>query len=360
MNLFNKMERQFKKQADNIAPDLKQQVKDELFQQGSESQAYGTSSVKVATKRNVWLIAGIFIAILIVMIPIILIQNRQTASSYSDNYLRVDINPSFEIISDENNMVKTVKPLNKEASIVIYGMNLTGLSTSQALDAIVKTTVKLGYLDKDFGAVKLVAVCADTSKEKVFIESVTPPQSITFPPTWLNESMNETSANQFDVSLGKFELMLEASQKSGETLEKLSKMTPNELTKIIKDYQDDELKRFDDELNSAYEKTDLSILNQTLKEIERRNNKIIEKIEDLLELVEDGEDNEQSVLRAISRFNILYPQFKFETDKFDIDEIEEHFESIIEQLEEEIDQAEERVEDALDGIKNIWKDMFEF
>ena len=59
----------------------------------------------------------------------------------------LDINPSYELIIDEEKTVIAVTALNEDASIVLYGESLVGKSLEEATEVIINLTVEYGYQD---------------------------------------------------------------------------------------------------------------------------------------------------------------------------------------------------------------------
>ena len=84
----------------------------------------------------------------------------------SDTFVSININPSFGITADANDKVTSVTALNEDAAVVLYGMNLVGMSVSDAADRIVTESAKLGYLDTtSTGSMSFLAVNENGKKE---------------------------------------------------------------------------------------------------------------------------------------------------------------------------------------------------
>jgi hypothetical protein len=70
-------------------------------------------------------------------------RNYQT----QDVYLTLDINPSIEIIVNENGKVLHVNPLNEDAELLLLDLNLRGLDIEDVIDIIIEEAIKLGFID---------------------------------------------------------------------------------------------------------------------------------------------------------------------------------------------------------------------
>ncbi len=59
----------------------------------------------------------------------------------------IDVNPSFELIVDEENKVVSVTALNDDASVLLYGEMIVGKDVEDATEAIINLTIEAGYID---------------------------------------------------------------------------------------------------------------------------------------------------------------------------------------------------------------------
>lgn len=63
-------------------------------------------------------------------------------------YLAIDINPSVELLV-RGDRVASVKAGNRDASVLLSGEELTGLTVSEATEKIVALAERLGYLTEE-------------------------------------------------------------------------------------------------------------------------------------------------------------------------------------------------------------------
>ncbi|MBO5374255.1 MAG: hypothetical protein J6A54_02245 [Clostridia bacterium] len=75
-------------------------------------------------------------------------------------YLAIDINPSIELVL-ENGKVKGVNACNDDASVLLSGEDLSGLTADEATEKIVALAEELGYLNDENTGVKITATADD-------------------------------------------------------------------------------------------------------------------------------------------------------------------------------------------------------
>ena len=75
-------------------------------------------------------------------------------------FLAIDINPSIEIVL-EDGLVKSVNACNDDASVLLSGENLIGLTSDEATEKIVALAEELGYLNDDNNGVKITVTADD-------------------------------------------------------------------------------------------------------------------------------------------------------------------------------------------------------
>ena len=65
------------------------------------------------------------------------------------SYVAIDINPSLELVVNENDVVVSVSALNEDAEIVLSGEDIEGLDIEKATEKIVALCEELGYLNDE-------------------------------------------------------------------------------------------------------------------------------------------------------------------------------------------------------------------
>ena len=86
-------------------------------------------------------------------------ETKQVATSY----VSMDINPSVELVLDQNNNVISYSCENEDALLMLYGENIIGLNVDKASQKIIDLAIEFGYLTEDNCGVQ-VNVASDNSK----------------------------------------------------------------------------------------------------------------------------------------------------------------------------------------------------
>ena len=63
-------------------------------------------------------------------------------------YVVIDINPSIEIVTNEDGKVLRVTALNEDAQVLLVDVDLKGKTFEEAVDAIIELAKELGYIDQ--------------------------------------------------------------------------------------------------------------------------------------------------------------------------------------------------------------------
>ena len=82
------------------------------------------------------------------MMSFFLIGCKKKSEEQSLSRVTVDINPSIELIIDEENKVVSVTALNDDGNIIIVGETFIGKTSEEAVALIVSIATETGYLVK--------------------------------------------------------------------------------------------------------------------------------------------------------------------------------------------------------------------
>ena len=145
----------------------------------------------------------------------------------------IDVNPSIEISADKNDKVVKVAAINSDAEKILDGMNLKNVDLNIAINAVIGSMAKNGYLNN--GKI-LVTVLNDNPQKAQTIRNEVM--------TDINASLKENSSNaeaekfakENGISVGKAIFILNLSAKDN-TLDtkSLSNMSLKEIAQIVKD-----------------------------------------------------------------------------------------------------------------------------
>lgn len=66
---------------------------------------------------------------------------------HNAHYIKLEVNPKIEFITDRNNIVTSIMPLNEEAYELLIQENFTGLSIEEATEKFIDLCTKANYID---------------------------------------------------------------------------------------------------------------------------------------------------------------------------------------------------------------------
>ena len=82
----------------------------------------------------------------------------------------IDVNPSIELSVNRNEKVLQANPLNEDAETILDDMNLKNVDLDIAVNALIGSMVRNGYLDELDNAI-LVTVSNENEKKGIIIAS---------------------------------------------------------------------------------------------------------------------------------------------------------------------------------------------
>lgn len=184
--------------------------------------------------------AAALAACLILVLGIRVFWNNQI-----DSTIDIDVNPSVEIQTNRRNQVMDVKALNKDGEIILADMNLQNVELNTAVNALIGSMVRKGYITEVNNSILVSVENKDTKKADEICQSIVGDirqvldqknikgviynQEITS-----NEEISKL-ARQYNISHGKAAFLLKLSEKDPELkLEEAAKMTMQELARLIK------------------------------------------------------------------------------------------------------------------------------
>lgn len=170
------------------------------------------------------------------------------------SFISIDVNPSFEITTNKKEKVLNIKALNKDAVKVIEDMDLKGIQLNVAVNAIIGSMVKNGYVTKQNNTILVSVINNDAKKlqeiQTTIIDDISNSlKSSQIQPVIYNQNIQQSqseiknlehSAGQHHISVGKF-MFIEELIKRDSTLSPdiLSQMSLDELTNLIEEKQID-------------------------------------------------------------------------------------------------------------------------
>ena len=376
-----KLLRQLKYEGEQLLPRDKDRILDSVV---PYSEASGKQEKKFSWGKRLTLAgtACVILAVFLVLQLTIFSGNPQLFQN-EGNFVTLSINPAVEFETDDAELVTAVTAMNREAALLLYGINLIGLHIEDACEQIASLAWQYGYLDsnKADNRATVVAVNTNVQKETAVEQSVAQRLEMFFSQNSLqgeivigsSQESLKAEAERLGVSLGKMELIVRAQSVFPELkTETLREMSVRALNALITGYNEQAISDFEEELKNGMD-NDQNI--QSIKEfyrirMEQANElkKASETIEDMLEeyLEQKKEDILfESIAEAIRTFNADYPEYAcgilLTEEKADelceyFEELTDEAEELAEELEEE---CEEAIEDYLEKYKKQWKDYLD-
>lgn len=155
-------------------------------------------------------------------------------------YLSFDVNPSIEIIVDENDEVISVGLLNEDAEIALGNLDLEGLPAQEAIDRILEGLIETGYINVDSQENVITVTASDEARQdevKAQVENNLSERGVGA--AVFGGEMDEEYlqlAEEYDIGVGRARLISRAVEIDGElTFEEALELDHSEIMSILRD-----------------------------------------------------------------------------------------------------------------------------
>ncbi len=204
-------------------------------------------AVKTAKRNGLfWKLATAFLALALVAMAalymVMFIPGNSVAATVS-----LDVNPSIQLRVNSDERVLSVTPMNKDGEIIIGDMDLKGAQLQVAVNAVIGSMLRGGYLS-DIANSVLVSV--DSDKQDLYnkvVETVTSEITLRLKENDLDASVlsqwiktNDKAsqiARDYGISVGKAQLICKIlEQNNAYSVDQLALLTINELNLILANY----------------------------------------------------------------------------------------------------------------------------
>lgn len=412
------------KELDALTPSMSEKVRKARILTKSEQRDKSTQKIDFVAekKRNIKpYLFGAIAAVLVIAIALAAILPAVFGGGedtpvpvYAAGYIRMDINPSVEMVYDKDNKVTAVKSANSDADVLLSAdvrAQVIGMPVDEAAAVIAEEAGKLGFVSTDNDGAVRITVVADSDKQR---EEVLSKTSLAIESNFMQrgffvavvtvERSAEWLADQYDVasdSLGEAVQTVAAkadsyfeqlAQTNGESLEQLKAYYDKEVFEYLRDLLNAECKKITEtrellhkakELNdwiSAYDallfgadywetvSTDDWMQDATLA---AKVNEMTDVLAGIEKLRDDPVDNGADLLGLIMAYDwFIDEEWISEIGNATLDELKGSFDEIIGALEDlniEITSAirdavmlvPASVQDFLDGIGSVTDGMRE-
>lgn len=145
----------------------------------------------------------------LLLICVIVLVNLLSQSPYvetpqSNSIVQIDVNPSIEIVVDNNKKVISLKGLNDEGKMIILNEDLENKTLDEVLKTIFTLEYEMGYLDQDQNNAK-IAITSENEEHKQILND------------YINNSLNEIKKNNNDY-------ILSVNYQTGKTIDELKQL----------------------------------------------------------------------------------------------------------------------------------------
>ncbi len=201
------------------------------------------SSVQT-NKKTKW-IAGIgaaCAAILLIFGSVFYLQNR-----IADSTILLDVNPSIELTVNRSDRVLEANALNEDGKKVLNDMELKNTDIDVAVNAVIGSMVKHGYLDADKNSILVSVDNKDQTKAERLKKEIVQDISVTLKGqnikgTIYNQTLDSSQEDakaltqKYDISLGKAVFLAKLTEAYPElNYDELAKMSLENIAELVKD-----------------------------------------------------------------------------------------------------------------------------
>jgi hypothetical protein len=252
----------------------------------------------------------------------------------TDSVIALDVNQSVEIITNRQNKVLTVRPLNEMGQKVLAGKDFNQADLNESVNIIITGLIEYGYLNESDKTIMVSVKNSDVAKADQLAESVSQTIEETadakaVSPTILNQTYDktdteeETLAADLGVTTGKMNVMTVINQAdSSLELETLAAMSMDQLIKVSEEKDIDlsaVIKTEESDSTKVKNSTDTSSKEETLVD-QNATVPVADETDEESEASPEASDNEtdQAVITeesADSSQDLTEPQAEEEADR---------------------------------------------
>jgi hypothetical protein len=169
----------------------------------------------------------------------------------ADSVIALDVNQSVEIITNRQNKVLTVRPLNEMGQMVLAGKDFNQADLNESINTIITGLIEYGYLNESDKTIMVSVKNSDVAKADQLADTVSQAieetaQEKAVSPTILNQTYDKTDAEEeslaadLGVTTGKMNVMTVINQAdSSLELESLAAMSMDQLIKVSEEKEID-------------------------------------------------------------------------------------------------------------------------
>ena len=200
-------------------------------------------AAKKSGRKRLWLRIGSIAAAFVLLAAGAVAAVNYGRYSKIDSTVTLDVNPSIELCVNRSDRVLRVTPLNEDGENVIDSMRLENVDLDVAVNALIGSMMKKGYLSEISNSILITVDGADAARSKALSEHVSAEVDLMlnagFPGAVLSQTANsdealKSLADANFITVGKAQLIQTLIGRNPlYTFEDLSKLTINELNVLL-------------------------------------------------------------------------------------------------------------------------------
>lgn len=210
---------------------------------GLVNDKYINEAISYKPKKS-WKFAGLMGLVAAAACAMLLIGLSVSRNSLAvDSVVALDINPSIELTVSKNDKVLSAVALNEDAEIVLEGMDLKNVDLDTAMNAIIGSLLKNGYLDEVYNAINICVENNDSDRATELGDKIKNEISEIFDENDLLGGVNtqicpededdKALAKKYGVSVGKLALAQTVANNTNMELEDTVKLSISELWELL-------------------------------------------------------------------------------------------------------------------------------
>ena len=196
------------------------------------------------TKKRSWLVALSTAAAVFILATGLIMGYRYQSLHRVDSIVEIDVNPSIELKINRQEKILSANPLNEDANVILDGMDLKGVDLDIALNALIGSMLKNGYVNELRNSVLISVENEDEAKSAALSQRLTDEvnklladssiQGAVLSQTLTGTEDLEQLAQTYGISPGKAAIIqLLVEQDPTLTFEDMAKLSINDLNLLL-------------------------------------------------------------------------------------------------------------------------------
>ena len=233
----SEIERRLKEDVEKSVPDVFDSI------EARKGTVIPMTQPKNKKKRRTAVFASMAAALLLVAGGLgIAFGSQRTSLGAVDSIVSLDVNPSIELKIDSNEKVVETSARNEDARIILDDMDLKGTDLNVAVNAVVGSMLKHGYITQDANSILVSVENADSQKgaalQKELTDEISGILKAVLSQTLEEDTELKSLAETYGISMGKASMIRQIMEKDSRlTAADLAGLTINELNLLSSSHQ---------------------------------------------------------------------------------------------------------------------------